>query len=159
MRVNCSKCSQQIALADVVESDNGGLLHVDCKRPQALTWEELGLIFLYCSDHVVAQCPGCDVSYRYAELAADVLGGSRTNICPRCRRDLTEAIRAHLFRCALLPSEVRRRAHAVREASQRLVKESRQLHDRSDVLIREAEAALFESQRALREVMSKRTIS
>ena len=156
MRVNCSKCSQQIALADVVESDRGRLLHVDCKRPQALTWEERGLIFLYCSDDIVAQCPGCDVSYRYAELAADVLGGGGTNMCPRCRRDLTEVIRAHLFRCTMLPSEVRLRAHAVREAAQRLVKESRQARDRSDVLIREAEATLFECQRALREAMSRR---
>jgi hypothetical protein len=37
------------------------------------------------------------------------------------------------------------------------VKEAQQLCDRSDVLIREAEAALFEKQRALREAMSKRT--
>jgi len=156
MRVHCSKCSLQIALADVVESDNGRLLHVDCKRPEVLTWEERGLIFLYCSDDIVAQCPGCGVSSRYAELAADVLGGRGTNVCPRCRRDLTEAIRAHLFRCAMLPSEVRLRAHAVREAAQRLVKESRQARDRSDVLIREAEATLFACQRALREAMSKR---
>jgi len=47
----------------------------------------------------------------------------------------------------------------VREAAQHLVKESQQLRDRSDVLIREAEAALFERQRALREAMSKRTAS
>jgi len=47
----------------------------------------------------------------------------------------------------------------VRQAAQRLVKETQQLRDRSDVLIREAEAALFESHRALREAMSKRTTS
>jgi len=78
-------------------------------------------------------------------------------MCPRCRQDLTEAVRAHLFRCAMLPSEIRLRAQAVREAAQRLVKETQQLGDRSDVLIREAEIALFEKQRALREAMSKRT--
>jgi hypothetical protein len=39
------------------------------------------------------------------------------------------------------------------------VKESEQLRDTSDVLIREAEAKLFEKQRALREAMSKRTAS
>ena len=178
MQVNCSKCSQPIAFTDTIESDNGRLLHVDCKRPRALTWEERGLIFLCCSDHVVAQCPGCDVRCRYAEqrgrhvlvgdehihefadpraahLAVDV----GTNMCPRCRRDLTEAIRAHLFRCAMLPSEVRLKAHAVREAAQRLVKESRQARDPSDVLIREAEATLFECQRALLEAMSRRIAS
>src|SRR5215475_7792993 len=159
MQVNCTKCSQPIALTDIIESDNGRLSHVDCKRPKVLTLEERKLVFVYCSAHVVARCPICDISYRYNELAADILGGSRTNMCPRCRQDLTEAVRAHLFRCAMLPSEVQRRAQAVREAAQRLVKESQQLRDTSDALIREAEAALFESQRDLREAMSKRTTS
>ena len=157
MQVNCAKCSQPIALTDVIESNNGHPSHVDCKRPQVLTPEERALVFVYCSGHVVARCPACDVSYRYTELAADILGGGRTNMCPRCRQDLTEAVRAHLFRCAMLPSEIRLRAQAVREAAQRLVKETQQLGDRSDVLIREAEIALFEKQRALREAMSKRT--
>src|SRR4030095_7066169 len=137
----------------------GRLSHVDCKRPQVLTPEERALVFVYCSGHVVARCPACDVSFRYTQLAADMVGGSRSNMCPRCRRDLTEAVRAHLFRCAMLPSEVRLRAQAVREAAQHLVKESQQLRDRSHVLIREAEAALFEKQRALREAMSKRTVT
>ena len=157
MQVNCAKCSQPIALTDIIESNNGHLSHVDCKRPQILTPEERALVFVYCSGHVVARCPACDVSCRYTELAADILGGGRTNMCPRCRQDLTEAVRAHLFRCAMLPSEIRLRAQAVREAAQRLVKETQQVSDRSDVLIREAEIALFEKQRALREAMSKRT--
>ena len=157
MQVNCTKCSQPIALTDNIESDNGRLSHVDCKRPKVLTLEERKLVFVYCSAHVVARCPICDISYRYNELAADILGGSRTNMCPRCRQDLTEAVRAHLYRCAMLPSEVRLRAQAVREAAQRLVKEAQQLRDTSDLLIREAEARLFESQRRLREEMSKRT--
>ena len=157
MQVKCSKCSQPIALTDIIESHDGHLSHVDCKRPQILTPEERALVFVYCSGHVVARCPACDISYRYTELAADMVGGSRTNMCPRCRQDLTEAVRAHLFRCAMLPSEIRLRAQAVREAAQRLVKETQQLGDRSDVLIRKAEIALFEKQRALREAMSKRT--
>src|SRR4029434_7882879 len=159
MRVNCATCSQAIALTDIIELNNGRLSHVDCKRPQVLTPEERALVFVYCSGHVVARCPACDISFRYTELAADILGGSRTNMCPRCLRELTEAVRAHLFRCAMLPSEIRLRAQAVREAAQRLVKEIQQLSDRSDVLIREAESALFEKQRALREAMSKRTVT
>jgi hypothetical protein len=59
----------------------------------------------------------------------------------------------------MLPSEIRLRVQAVREAAQRLVKGIQQLSDRSDVLIREAEAALFKKQRALREAMSKRAAS
>ena len=159
MQIKCSRCGQLIAVTDIIESNNGHLSHIDCKRPQVLTPEERALVFVYCSGHVVARCPACDISFRYTELAADILGGSRTNMCPRCRRDLTEAVRAHLFRCAMLPSEIRLRAQAVREAAQRLVKEIQQLSDRSDVLIREAESALLEKQRALREAMSKRTVT
>jgi hypothetical protein len=159
MQVKCAKCSQPIALTDIIESNNGHLSHVDCKRPHVLTPEERALVFVYCSGHVVARCPACDISFRYTELAADILGGSRTNMCPRCRRELTEAVRAHLFRCAMLPSEIRLRAQAVREAAQSLLRRSEQSRDNSDVLIVEAEAALFEMQRALREAMSKRTAS
>jgi len=159
MQVKCSKCSQPIALTDIIELKNGHLSHVDCKRPHVLTPEERALVVVYCSGHVVARCPACDVSFRYTELAADILDRGRTNMCPRCRQDLTEAVRAHLFRCAMLPSEIRLRAQAVREAAQRLVKEIQQLSDRSDVLIREAESALLEKQRALREAMSKRTVT
>ena len=159
MQVNCAKCSQPIALTDIIESHDGHLSHVDCKRPQVLTPEERALVFLYCSGHVVARCPACDVSFRYNELAADILGGGRTNMCPRCRRDLTENVRRHLYGCAMLPSEVRLRARTLREAVQRLVKQRQELSDNSDVLIRQAEAALFESQQALRAAMSKRALS
>ena len=157
--VSCSKCSQPIVLTDIIESNNGLLSHMDCKRPNVLTPEERALIFVYCSGHVVARCLACDVSYRYNELAADMVGGSRTNLCPRCRRDLTVAVRAHLFRCAMLPSEVRSRAVALRAAAQHLVKESQQARDKSDVLVQEAEAILFEMQRALRAAMSRRLAS
>src|SRR5262245_28582064 len=81
MQVSCSKCSQPIALTDVIESHNGLLSHVDCQRPKVLTPEERALVFLYCSGHVVARCLPCDASFRYTELAADIVGGSRTNMC------------------------------------------------------------------------------
>jgi hypothetical protein len=48
----------------------------------------------------------------------------------------------------MLPSEVRLKAQAVREAAQRRVKKSQQARDKSDVPMREAEAVLFKSQRA-----------
>jgi hypothetical protein len=159
MQVACSKCGEPIALTDIIESHDGHLSHVDCRRPQVLTPEERALIFLYCSGHVVARCPACDVSFRYNELAADILGGGRTNTCPRCRRDLTENVRRHLYGCAMLPSEVRLRARALREAAQRLVKQTQEVRDNADVLVREAEAALFESQQALRAAMSKRSLN
>ena len=41
MQVNCSKCSQPIALTDNIESSDGRLAHTECDRPQTLTPEEL----------------------------------------------------------------------------------------------------------------------
>jgi len=155
MQVKCSKCSQPLALTDVIESSDGHLSHMDCKRPQTLSAEERALIFLYCSGHAVAQCLACDQRFRFVQLGADLLSGS-TNLCPRCRKDLTESVRGHLFGCAMLPAEVRFRAKEVRDAAQRLVKESHELRDRADVLVREAEAQLFDRQRALRTAMAKR---
>jgi hypothetical protein len=161
MQVNCSKCSEPIGLSDVIESSDGRLSHMDCKHPRILTAEERALLFNYCYGHAVAYCLGCDLRFRLAELAADALG-DHTRLCPRCRSDLTQNARAHVYGCAMLPGEVRLRAQAVREAAQGLLKASQQLRDRSAVLIREAEAALFASQRALREAMAqamaKRTV-
>jgi len=158
MQVKCNKCSEPIALSDVIESSDGRLSHMDCKDPRMLTAEERALLFVYCSGHAAAYCLGCDLRFRMAELAADALG-SGTNLCPRCRRDLTQSARAHLYSCAMLPAEIQRRAKEVREAAQNLVKESKQLRDTSDVLIREAEALLFERLRSLREVMARRIAS
>jgi hypothetical protein len=153
MQVKCSKCSESIALSDIIESHDGRLSHVDCKRPHTLTAEERALLFVYCSDHVIAHCLGCDMRFRMTELAADPLG-ARTNLCPRCRRDLTESARAHLYTCATAPAVIRLHARRVREAAQHLVKQSHQARDRSDVLMREAEAALFEVQATLRAAMA-----
>jgi len=75
------------------------------------------------------------------ELAADPLGG-RTNICPRCRKDLTENVRTHLYGCAKLPAKCGCGAQALREAAQRLVRQSQELVENADVRIREAETAL-----------------
>jgi len=158
MQVQCTKCSRPIALTDIIESSDGRLSHVECDRPQTLTPEERSLIFTYCSGHAVAQCLSCNRQYRFEELAAGLFR-RHTNMCPRCGTDLTESVRAHLFGCAMAPSEVRVRAQEVREAAQRLVKQSQQTRDRSDVPLREAEAALFERQRDLREAMSRRTTS
>src|SRR5215831_8034262 len=61
-----------------------------------------------------------------------------------CQRphDLSREERGHLYACAMLPEEVRRRAQDVRDVARRLVKESQQSRDRADVLMREAEAAI-----------------
>src|SRR5215470_200338 len=94
MQVKCTKCSEPIALSDVIESSDGRLSHMECQRPRMLTAEERALLFVYCFGHAAAYCLDCDLRFRMAELAADALG-SRTNLCPRCRRDLTQSARAH----------------------------------------------------------------
>lgn len=159
MQVNCSKCSRPIAVTDVIELFEGHLAHVDCKRTQGLTPEERSVLFAFCSSHPVARCLPCAQYYRFTELAADILGGGRTNLCPRCRRDLTEGVRAHVFSCVTLPSELKQRAQNVRDAAQILIKRSQELSDSSRVLIREAEAHLLERQRALRAAMARRLTS
>src|SRR5215470_20453124 len=106
MQVQCTKCSRPIALTDIIESSDGRLSHVECDRPQTLTPEERSLIFTYCSGHAVTQCLSCNRQYRFEELAAGLFR-RHTNMCPRCGTDLTENVRAHLFRCAMLPAEVR----------------------------------------------------
>ena len=158
MQLRCLKCSRAIALTDVVESSNGSLSHVDCQRPQTLTAEERALVFVYCSAHFVGVCPACDLRFRFVELAADPLGG-RTNLCPRCRRDLTESVRAHLLKCVVLPLEMRQATQEVREAVQVLIRRSQQAIESSDVPVREAEAHLVERRLALRAAMARRTVS
>src|SRR5262249_56315910 len=47
MQVKCSKCSEPIALSDVIESSDGRLSHIDCMRPPMLTVEERAFLFVY----------------------------------------------------------------------------------------------------------------
>jgi hypothetical protein len=70
--------------------------------------------------------------------------GNRRRLCPRCRVDLTDRLRGHLYNCARLPGAVRHRAREARAAAQRLVKHSQQNIDRADVLARESETLISE---------------
>jgi hypothetical protein len=135
----CPGCSRSISPQDTVRFGDGGVFHLDCHRPRVLSSEERALLFRYCRQHQVGTCSTCG-AFGYAELGSDLIAG-RTNLCPKCRQDLTESVRSHLYGCALLPEEVRRRAQALREAAQKLVKHGHELADRADVLMREAEVA------------------
>jgi DNA-directed RNA polymerase subunit RPC12/RpoP len=150
--ISCPQCSQAVLPGHSVVSVGGRLAHVNCQRPRTLTGDERALLFYYCLDHVVARCVACAQNFGLSELAVDLLRG-RTHLCPSCRRDLTETVRGHLYECAMLPAEVRRRARALRDAAQHLVKQSRQLRDQADVLIREAETAVEASRRDLWQVL------
>lgn len=135
----CSRCSKAISPDDTIERDGERVVHLDCRLPRRLSREERSLLFQYCWDHDVVKCASCAQSFRQGELLSSLFGNG-TDRCPKCRTDLTDDVRAHLYGCAMLPAAVRRRAQETRAAAQRLVKESSQLSDRADVLLREAEA-------------------
>src|SRR5262245_29386810 len=71
-----------------------------------LTPDERALLFYYCLNHTVARCLACSRSYYLSELVADLFSG-HTHLCPQCRTDLTEDVRAHVYGCATLPEDVR----------------------------------------------------
>jgi hypothetical protein len=139
--VACPRCSQVLSPGDTVECDGDRVVHLDCRLPRRLSREERALLFHYCSDHPVAECVPCARKFRQNKLLWGPLAGG-TDRCPRCREDLTDSVRVHLYSCAMLPAEVRRRAQEIRAASQQLVKHAGQLPDRADVLMREAEVAM-----------------
>jgi hypothetical protein len=143
----CARCSRKIGSGDTFVFGAGGLCHVDCRRPRVLSTEERALLFLHCGDHTV-DCAPCASGFRLSELGSDLRG--HTNLCPQCRQDLTDGVRAHLYKCDMVSEEIRRRAQAVRVASERLVKESRDAGDAVDVLRQEMETALQALQEAMR---------
>ena len=149
---NCPRCRRSIAESDTIAFDGDQIVHLDCRKPRALSNEERALLFKYCFSHAVVSCLDCKQSFRQQELGSDLLG-NRTHLCPHCRVDLTEDVRAHLYGCAMLPEAVRRKAHDAREAAQRLIKENHRITSNAFVMIAEAEAAIA----ALRETMRRGT--
>lgn len=141
--MKCSLCQQAISPDDTVGFIGYGMAHIDCGRPRSLSPEEHVLLYVYCWNHAVAECAACAKSFRQEDLGSDAFG-SRTYACLHCRADLTESIRSHLSACAMLPEQLRQRVTMAREVTQRLIKRSYQLSDRTDVLMREVEAALDE---------------
>ena len=144
----CPRCAQQITPGDRLAFYGALIFHLDCQRPHNLSHEDRVLLFRYCWDHPVAKCPACDLSFRQLQLSGDLLA-HRAYLCPRCRADLTDTLRGQLDACAMLPDEIRLRAQEAREAARRAAKDSAQLRDQGDALIREAEAAIA----ALRETI------
>ena len=144
----CPECSRTISPEDTIVFGYGLLGHLNCRRPRVLSAEERTLLFIYCLDHQVAECVRCAGKFRLREVASlDLFGW--------CHTDLTDSIRAHLYGCAMLPAEVRRRVQAAREAARSLVKQSGQLNDRADVLLREAEAALYALRDTIRQAPTR----
>ena len=125
----------------VVALHDGRVSHLDCRIPRALSPDERAVLIFYCFDHPVAECARCRRPFREIELATDYFKG-HTHLCPFCNEDLTDAIRTHLYSCAMAPETVRRRAQMARDTARGLVKQSHQLQDDADLLSREAEALI-----------------
>jgi hypothetical protein len=150
------QCSRTISPEDTIVFGYGLLGHLNCRRPRVLSAEERTLLFIYCLDHQVAECVRCAGKFRLREVASLDLFGIRSHGCPWCHTDLTDSIRAHLYGCAMLPAEVRRRAQAAREAARSLVKQSHQLRDAADLARREAEATLHALRGTIRQSPNRR---
>jgi len=149
----CPRCSQVITPEDTPAFDANRIIHLDCERPRGLSREERVLLFKYCFQHAVVECPSCAQDFRPNELGTDLVA-DRSHLCPRCRVDLTERVREHLYDCTRLPAAVRSLAREARAAARRLVKASQQESDPADVLMRETEAAIA----ALRETIGREVV-
>jgi hypothetical protein len=76
---------------ETIALDSDQIMHLNCRRPRELS-------------QAVADCRPCAEGFRQHELATD-LSGNLTHLCPRCRADLTDSIRGHLYACARLPGQ------------------------------------------------------
>ena len=149
----CPRCGQALSPEDTIDWDGRRVVHLDCGRPRRLSFEERALLYEYCWDHAVGECVSCARSFRPDEFLSGLLGN--TDLCPQCRKDLTDGVRAHLYSCAMLPEEVRRRARETRAVTQKLVKQSSQLQDCADVLMREAEVGVAALRAAMKQSASE----
>jgi len=141
---------------DSIELHGGDIVHDDCQRPRGLSRDERVLLYRYCWYHGVARCVACDASFRQEELGADVFR-RLSYACPRCRADLTEGLRGHLYSCHLVLPVLRHRVQDARDAARRLIKQSIQATDSADVLMREAEAAIAALRTTIRETSQTRS--
>lgn len=141
--LRCPRCRQTISPHDTVESDGERVAHIDCSRPRSLSPEAHVFLYVYCWQHSVAECTACAQSFRLTELISEPLSLG-TLFCLHCRRDLTESVCAHLLSCSRIPERLRQKVREASEATQQLLKQSRQLLDYADVLRHEIEAARAE---------------
>jgi len=98
-----------------------------------LNQDEVSLLVRLCLDHEVAFCDKCQKAYRLGQLGSDVIGGLRFNRCGECQTDVQASVRAHLQECPLI------HAASTLENEAMLEKRTKQLVDRSQVLIAETE--------------------
>ena len=147
----CPECNRMISPEDTILFGHGRLAHLYCRQPRILRAEERDILTIYGRHHTVAQCVRCGEQFRFTHVSYLDSVGIRSHACLCCRADLTDGIRAHLYSCARVPAEVRRRAAVARDAARSLMERSGELDDAADIAMREAEAALYELRRTVRD--------
>jgi hypothetical protein len=96
--------------------------------PVSLSTDEALLLFTCCWDHPVCECVACGRSLHLSQLVSDQLN-DLTHQCPGCKKDLTEAVRAHLWDCTTLPRDLQSIAQAGRDRARGLRKRSQELRE------------------------------
>jgi hypothetical protein len=68
-----------------------------------LTVGQRALLLVYCTDHAIASCSGCDREITLADLFAD-LWTDHPNAydCPRCGTNVADSIQGHLGACPFI---------------------------------------------------------
>jgi hypothetical protein len=140
----CPRCQQSISVDETVALDSDQIGHLNCRRPRELSQEERTLLFKYCIGHAVATCRSCAEGFRPHEPVTD-LSGNHTHLCPRCRADLIDSIRAHLYGCAMLSRPERIGTRELREVTRKVIEPRQQPADHAGPLSRETEAILSPS--------------
>jgi hypothetical protein len=97
MTLDRPRCEQEFCPEDTINHNSALMLHLDCRLPHRLSGEERALLFQHCWDHAVADCASCARWLRQHELLSDPFAGAER--CPKCTRDLTDTIWAHLYGC------------------------------------------------------------
>src|SRR5262245_52261167 len=111
-------------LARVLRQRNRSTPELEMSELSHKEWKRL---LFYCAGNEVARCLTCGRRSRQHEFTDSA--DDRTCVCPGCRADVTEIVRAHLFTCGMRPSSVRRRSITLCESAGSLVEESQRLLD------------------------------
>ena len=87
----CPRCRKPFSPGETIESDRYATVHVDCGRPRCLSPEEYVFLYVYCWDHVIAECATCAQKFRQQEFGSAPFSVS-AYLCLHCQSDLTDSV-------------------------------------------------------------------
>ena len=172
MKIVCAWCQRESEsgyLGDREPSADSATTHEICSRHKRQVLEDLPtqsffdatmlhlervLLFRYCWGHQL-QCPACGESCRVFEVNSGRFERNKRTSCVRCRADLMESVRGHLYACPSSPEGLRDAAQEARANMRNLLKQVRELRHHGGVLPHQAEAAEIELRDALKQSVSE----